>query len=43
MNKLSSLDDFQCGIMVNIVGFMSSPFLVIYGATKVALIFSLKV
>ena len=29
--------DFQCGIMVSIAGFMSSPFFSVYGATKAAL------
>ena len=36
-NKLLSIDDFYCGIMVSIAGFMSSPFLSVYGATKAAL------
>lgn len=37
INKLSSKDDFYCGIMVSIAGFMTSPFFAIYGATKAAL------
>lgn len=37
MDKLSSHDDFRCGIMVSIAGFMSSPFFAVYGATKAAL------
>jgi len=36
-NKLSSNEDFKCGIMVSIAGFMSSPFFSIYAATKAAL------
>lgn len=36
-NKLQSADDFYCGIMVSIAGFMSSPFFAVYGATKAAL------
>lgn len=35
--KLSSEDDFYCGVMVSIAGFLSSPFFSIYGATKAAL------
>lgn len=35
--KLQSQDDFYCGVMVSIAGFMSSPFFSIYGATKSAL------
>lgn len=35
--KLLSKDDFFCGVMVSIAGFMSSPFLSLYGATKAAL------
>lgn len=35
--KLLSKDDFYCGVMVSIAGFMSSPFLSLYGATKAAL------
>lgn len=36
-DKLESLDDFYCGVMVSIAGFMSSPFFSVYGATKAAL------
>ena len=36
-DKLFSKDDFYCGVMVSIAGFMSSPFFSIYGATKAAL------
>ena len=32
-----SNDDFYCGVMVSIAGFMSSPFFSLYGATKAAL------
>lgn len=35
--KLSGKDDFYCGVMVSIAGFMSSPFFSLYGATKAAL------
>lgn len=35
--KLDSKDDFYCGVMVSIAGFMSSPFFAVYGATKAAL------
>lgn len=35
--KLESPDDFCCGVMVSIAGFMSSPFFAVYGATKAAL------
>lgn len=35
--KLLSKDDFYCGMMVSVAGFMSSPFLSLYGATKAAL------
>lgn len=35
--KLSTQDDFYCGVMASIAGFMSSPFLSVYGATKAAL------
>lgn len=35
--KLLSKENFYCGIMVSIAGFMSSPFFSIYGATKAAL------
>lgn len=37
MDKLMDVTDFRCGIMVSIAGFMSSPFLSVYGATKAAL------
>lgn len=36
-NKLEAKDDFYCGVMVSIAGFMSSPFFAVYGATKAAL------
>ena len=36
-DRLESLDDFYCGVMVSIAGFMSSPFFSLYGATKAAL------
>lgn len=29
--------DFHCGVMVSIAGFMSSPFFAVYGASKAAL------
>ncbi len=35
--KMLSKTDFYCGVMVSIAGFMSSPFLSLYGATKAAL------
>ena len=35
--KLESKEDFYCGVMVSIAGFMSSPFFAVYGATKAAL------
>ena len=35
--RLLSKQDFYCGVMVSIAGFMSSPFFSIYGATKAAL------
>lgn len=37
MDKLMGCNDFYCGIMVSIAGFMSSPFFAVYGATKAAL------
>lgn len=37
MDKLQGSDDFRCGVMVSIAGFMSSPFFAVYGATKAAL------
>lgn len=36
-DKLLGKDDFYCGVMVSIAGFMSSPFFSVYGATKAAL------
>ena len=36
-DKLLSQEDFYCGVMVSIAGFMSSPFFSVYGATKAAL------
>ncbi len=36
-DKIISKEDFYCGVMVSIAGFMSSPFFSIYGATKAAL------
>ena len=36
-DRLLSQDDFYCGVMVSIAGFMSSPFFSLYGATKAAL------
>ena len=36
-HRLLSNDDFYCGVMVSIAGFMSSPFFSLYGATKAAL------
>ncbi len=35
--KLESQEDFYCGVMVSIAGFMSSPFYSVYAATKAAL------
>lgn len=35
--KLEAQDDFYCGVMVSIAGYISSPFFAIYGATKAAL------
>ena len=35
--RLESKEDFYCGVMVSIAGFMSSPFFAVYGATKAAL------
>lgn len=37
IGKLASKEDFRCGVMVSIAGFMSSPFFAVYGATKAAL------
>lgn len=36
-DRIRSVDDFYCGVMVSIAGFMSSPFFSVYGATKAAL------
>lgn len=36
-DKLLGQEDFYCGVMVSIAGFMSSPFFSLYGATKAAL------
>lgn len=36
-NRLISKEDFYCGVMVSIAGFMSSPFFSLYGASKAAL------
>ena len=36
-DKLESDNNFYCGVMVSIAGFMSSPFFSIYAATKAAL------
>ncbi len=36
-DRLLSKDDFYCGVMVSIAGFISSPFFSLYGATKAAL------
>lgn len=35
--KLEAQENFYCGVMVSIAGFMSSPFFSVYGATKAAL------
>ena len=35
--RLLATEDFYCGVMVSIAGFMSSPFFSLYGATKAAL------
>ena len=35
--KLEAKEDFYCGVMVSIAGFISSPFFAVYGATKAAL------
>ena len=40
--KLEGKDDFYCGVMVSIAGFMSSPFFSIYAATKAASILNIK-
>lgn len=36
-DRIRSVEDFYCGVMVSIAGFMSSPFFAVYGATKAAL------
>ena len=36
-SKLEGHDDFYCGVMDSISGWMSSPFFAVYGATKAAL------
>lgn len=36
-DRIRSMEDFYCGVMVSIAGFMSSPFFAVYGATKAAL------
>ena len=36
-HRIKSHDDFYCGVMVSIAGFMSSPFFSVYAATKAAL------
>lgn len=36
-DRLLNKEDFYCGVMVSIAGFMSSPFFSLYGATKAAL------
>lgn len=36
-DRLDSIRDFYCGVMVSIAGFMSSPFFSVYGASKAAL------
>lgn len=36
-DRLAGKEDFFCGVMVSIAGFMSSPFFSLYGATKAAL------
>ena len=36
-SKLESNEDFYCGVMDSIAGWMSSPFFAVYGATKAAL------
>lgn len=36
-DRLLSQENFFCGVMVSITGFMSSPFFSLYGATKAAL------
>ena len=36
-SKLEGTEDFYCGVMVSIAGWMSSPLFAVYGATKAAL------
>lgn len=36
-SRLEAKEDFYCGVMVSIAGFMSSPFFSVYAATKAAL------
>ena len=36
-DKILRTEDFYCGVMVSIAGFMSSPFFSVYGASKAAL------
>ena len=36
-DKLEGKEDFYCGVMGSIAGFMSSPFFAVYGSTKAAL------
>ena len=36
-DKIQGVDDFYCGVMVSIAGFMSSPFFSVYAASKAAL------
>lgn len=36
-SKLQAREDFYCGVMDSIAGWMSSPFFAVYGATKAAL------
>lgn len=36
-SRLLAKEDFRCGVMVSIAGWMSSPFYSLYGATKAAL------
>ena len=36
-DRISSCNDFYCGVMVSIAGFMSSPFFSVYAASKAAL------
>lgn len=37
MDKLTTEENFLCGVMVSIAGFMTYPFFAVYGATKAAL------